>query len=267
MIFLIDVGNTNIVIGISDGEKIINTLRTETIKEKDFDYVPVLKDLLCQKEKIRKVEGSILSSVVPEVTKKLMEAIKSIYKVDALLVDEIIDESLNIQIDSPEKLGMDLKVDAVAALKKYPSPQLIFDLGTATTCSVLDENSCYIGGAIIPGLKVSLNALIEATSQLPMIDCSIPIAEYIGKNTQDCMRIGALYGHALMLEGFVREIQKKFSKPLHIALTGGLSTIVSQHMNIETTFDPYLTLEGLLYLYQDFHKMGGNNEEQKETDQ
>ena len=100
-----------------------------------------------------------------------------------------------------------------------------------------------------------------------MIDCSIPIAEYIGKNTQDCMRIGALCGHALMLEGFVREIQKKFSKPLHIALTGGLSTIVSQHMNIETTFDPYLTLEGLLYLYQDFHKMGGNNEEQKETDQ
>lgn len=128
MIFLIDVGNTNIVIGISDGEKIINTLRTETIKEKDFDYVPVLKDLLCQKEKIRKVEGSILSSVVPEVTKKLMEAIKSIYKVDTLLVDEIIDESLNIQIDSPEKLGMDLKVDAVAALKKYPSPQLISGL-------------------------------------------------------------------------------------------------------------------------------------------
>lgn len=260
MIFLIDVGNTNIVFGISDGEKIINTLRTETIKEKDFDYIPVLKDLLCQKEKIRKVEGSILSSVVPEVTKKLMEAIKMIYKVDTILVDDIIDESLQIEIDSPGKLGMDLKVDAVAALKKYPSPQLIFDLGTATTCSVLDEKGCYIGGAIIPGLKISLNALIQATSQLPMIDCSIPIAEYIGKNTQDCMRIGALYGHALMLEGFVREIQKKFTKKLHVSLTGGLSTIVSQHMNIETTFAPYLTLEGLLYLYQDFHKSGGKNE-------
>lgn len=260
MIFLIDVGNTNIVFGISDGKKIINSLRTETIKAESFDYIPVLKDLLCKKEKIRRVEGAILSSVVPEVTRKLIDAIHEIYKIHTILVDDIIDESLVIDIDCPKKLGMDLKVDAVAALKKYPCPQIIFDLGTATTCSVLDENGHYIGGAILPGLKTSLKALVEVTSQLPMIDCSIPIREYIGKNTQDCMRIGALYGHALSLEGFAKEIQKQFEQPLHLCLTGGLSYVVRQHMNMEISLDPYLTLEGLLYLYQDYHELGEKHE-------
>lgn len=254
MIFLIDVGNTNIVFGISDGKRIINSLRTETIKKEGFDYIPVLRNLLCKIEKIRSVEGAILSSVVPEVTKKLRDAIYEIYKVHTILVNDIIDESLIIDIDNPEKLGMDLKVDALAALKKYPCPQIIFDLGTATTCSVLDERGHYIGGAILPGLKVSLKALVDVTSQLPMIDCSIPIQEYIGKNTQDCMRIGALYGHALSLEGFAKEIQKQFKEPLHLCLTGGLSCVVRHHMNMEIVLDPYLTLEGLLYLYQDFHR-------------
>lgn len=256
MIFLIDVGNTNIVFGISDGKKIINSLRTETRKEADFDYIPVLRDLFCQKEKIRKVEASIISSVVPEVTKPLINAVKEIYGVDTIVVNDIIDDSLKIDIDAPHKLGMDLKVDAVAALKKYPCPQIIFDLGTATTCSVLNEEGHYIGGAILPGLKISLNSLIQATSQLPMIDLSIPIREYIGKNTQDAMRVGLLYGHALSLEGFAREIQKQFEKPLHITLTGGLSHIIRHHMTIPSKFDPYLTLEGLLYLYQDYQKAG-----------
>lgn len=250
MVLLIDVGNTNIVFGISDGEKIINTLRTETIKEAEFDYVPILQDLLCKKEKIRKVDGAMLASVVPEVTVKLEKAICEIYGIHALLADTAAQQTLVIDIDSPDKLGMDLKADAAAALKKYPCPQLIFDLGTATTCSVLNEQGHYIGGAIMPGLKISLEALASSASQLPMIDYSIPIKEYIGKNTQDAMRVGMLFGHALMLEGFAREIQKQFTKPVHIVLTGGLSHIVKKHMTAECVCDPYLTLEGLLYLYQ-----------------
>ena len=251
MVLLIDVGNTNIVFGISDGEKIINTLRTETVKEADFDYVPVLQDLLCQKEKIGKADGAMVSSVVPEVTGKLEKAVFAIYGIEAVSTAEAAQKSLVIDIDSPDKLGMDLKADAAAALKKYPCPQVIFDLGTATTCSVLNEQGHYIGGAIMPGLKISLESLTASTSQLPMIDYSIPIKEYIGKNTQDAMRIGMLFGHALMLEGFAREIQKHFTKPLHVVLTGGLSHIVKKHMTLECVCDPYLTLEGLLYLYRD----------------
>lgn len=254
MILLIDVGNTNIVFGISDGEKIINILRTETVKEADFDYIPVLQDLLCRKEKIGKADGVMLSSVVPEVTVKLEKAIFEIYGIHAVSADAAAQQSLVIDIDSPDKLGMDLKADAAAALKKYPCPQLIFDLGTATTCSVLNEQGHYIGGAIMPGLKISLEALAASASQLPMIDYSLPIKEYIGKNTQDAMRVGMLFGHALMLEGFAREIQKKFTKPLHILLTGGLSRIVKKHITLECVCEPYLTLEGLLYLYQGITK-------------
>ncbi|MGP1455747.1 MAG: type III pantothenate kinase [Treponema sp.] len=251
MVLLIDVGNTNIVFGISDGNKIINTVRAETRKEADYDYVPVLQDVLYRKEKIEHAAGAILSSVVPEVTERLVNAIQAIYGIQTIIINDIIENSLVIDIDSPHKLGMDLKADAAAALKKYPCPQLIFDLGTATTCSVLDERGHYIGGAIMPGLKISLEALTTSASQLPMIDCTIPVKEYIGKNTQDAMRVGMLFGHALMLEGFSRTIQKQFTKPLHISLTGGLSYIVKQHMTLESTYDPYLTLEGLLYLYQD----------------
>lgn len=255
MILLIDVGNTNIVFGISDGEKIVNTLRTETVKKADFDYVPVLQDLLCRKEKIGKADGVMVSSVVPEVTEKLEKAVFTIYGIRAVSADSAAQHSLVIDIDSPDKLGMDLKADAAAVLKKYPCPQLIFDLGTATTCSVLNEQGHYIGGAIMPGLKISLEALASSASQLPMIDYSIPIKEYIGKNTQDAMRVGMLFGHALMLEGFAREIQKQFTKPLHITLTGGLSHIVKKHMTAECVCDPYLTLEGLLYLYQDYQEI------------
>lgn len=252
MLILIDVGNTNIVFGISDGEKIINTLRTETVKRQDFDYSHVLRDLLCRKEKIEKAEGAVLSSVVPEVTPKLCRVIQSLYGIRALLVNEISDNTLTVDTDFPDRLGMDLKADAAAALKKYPNPQIIFDLGTATTCSVLDDHGHYIGGSIMPGLKTSLEALAKSASQLPMIDFMIPVKEYVGKNTQDAMRSGMLYGHALMLEGFACAIQKQFAKPLHVSLTGGLAHIVKSYMTLDCTLDPYLTLEGLLYLYRDW---------------
>ncbi|MGP1457770.1 MAG: type III pantothenate kinase [Treponema sp.] len=254
MVILIDVGNTNIVFGISDGEKIINTLRTETVKRQDFEYAHVLEDLLRCKGKILKAEGAVLSSVVPEVTGKICRAVQELYGIRAALVNEIADGCLTIATDAPDKLGMDLKADAAGALKKYPNPQVIFDLGTATTCSVLDEQGRYIGGSIMPGLKISLEALAKSASQLSMIDFMIPVKEYVGKNTQDAMRVGMLYGHALMLEGFARAIQKQFSKPMHVSLTGGLSHIVKSYMSLDCVLDPYLTLEGLLYLYQDWKK-------------
>lgn len=250
MILLIDIGNTNIVFGISDREKIITVVRTKTVKKADSDYVPVIRDLLYRKEKIEKIEGAVLASVVPEVTGEIEKAIFAIYGLYALSADTLVRQTLVLDIDAPDKLGMDLKADAIAALKKYPCPQLIFDLGTATTCSVLNEQGHYLGGAIMPGLKISLAALVDAASQLEMIDCCSPVTEYIGKNTQDAMRVGMFFGHALMLEGFAREIQKQFTKPLHIVLTGGLSQIIHRHMTVACVYDPYLTLDGLLYLYQ-----------------
>ena len=225
MILAVDVGNTNTVLGVLDGEKLIFSGRIAT-----------------------KIDGAIISSVVPALNRTLTKSIKRVTGVDALIVGPGIKTGLNIKIDNPAELGADLVVGAVASIDKYPCPQIIFDLGTATTASVIDKNKCYIGGAVLCGIKTAINAISAGTAQLPQVDISAP-DKVICSNTIDCMRSGAVFGAAAMIDGLVKRFEGEIGQKLTVVVTGGLGKTICNQCESELIYDENLLIDGLRIIY------------------
>ncbi len=251
MILAIDTGNTNIVLGCLEQGRILFTLRLQTDKGKTADEYALLLEGLLRRRGIQPeaLEGGILSSVVPELQAVLLTAAEQITGKRFLSVGPGMDTGLKVRTDQPAQLGADLVVDAVAALAKYKPPLAIFDMGTATTLSVLGEDGAYLGGMIIPGLRVSVDALSARAAQLPYIHLGDP-RELIGKNTVDGMQAGAVYGAAAMLDGLIDRVREEFSQPLTAVATGGLTAVVVPHCRRPIQYDPDLLLEGLDVLYR-----------------
>lgn len=250
MILAIDIGNTNIVVGCIENGKIEMTARVASDRQKTGDeYALFLQNLL----KLHGIsqdsfEGGIISSVVPPLSGALQYAAETVIGRKMLLVSSGLKTGLNIRMDNPRKVGADLIVDGVAALNKYKPPILIFDMGTATTMSLIDEQGCYAGGMIIPGAVLSLNALSSRTSQLPHVGVEAP-KSLIGKNTVDCMRSGIVYSNAAMLDGLIERVADTMSKPLTVVATGGLSEVIVPFCKQRITLEPDLLLEGLWLIY------------------
>ena len=160
-----------------------------------------------------------------------------------------IKTGLNIKIDNPAQLGADLVVDAVAALAKYPRPIVIFDMGTATTISVINRAGEMLGGAILPGVRLGLGALSSSAAQLPEISVEAP-ARVIGTNTVDCMRSGVVFGAAAMLDGMLERIEDELGEACTAVATGGMSGEITRFTRRKVLHDPNLLLEGLRILYQ-----------------
>ena len=156
---------------------------------------------------------------------------------------------LDIRMDNPAQLGADLVVDAVAALAKYKPPLVIFDMGTATTMSVIDGSGAYRGGLIIPGLRLSVDALSARAAQLPYIHLGPP-ERFIGSNTVDCMQAGAVYGSALMIDGLIGQAEEELGQPVTAVATGGLMALIHSYCRRELHYDENLMLEGLRILYR-----------------
>ncbi len=251
MILAIDTGNTNIVLGCLEQNAILFTLRLQTDRNKTADEYALLLENLLRRRGIDPtvLEGGILSTVVPELRSVLLSALKQITGKEFLAVGPEMRTGLTIKTDSPAQLGADLVVDAVAALAKYKPPLAIFDMGTATTLSVIGENGAYLGGMILPGLRVSVDALSAKAAQLPYIHLGSP-KEVIAKNTVDCMQAGAIYGTAAMLDGLTDRVQEEFSQPLTAIATGGLTSVVVPYCKRKILQDPNLLLEGLNILYR-----------------
>lgn len=251
MILAIDTGNTNIVLGCLEQGRILFTLRLQTDRNKTADEYALLLEGLLRRQGVepKELEGGILSTVVPELGAVLLAALGQITGKEFLLVGPSLDTGLDIRTDQPAQLGADLVVDAVAALAKYRPPIAVFDMGTATTLSVLGKDGAYLGGMIIPGLRLSVDALSGRAAQLPYIHLGAPTA-LVGKNTVDCMRAGAVYGAAAMLDGLIDRVQEEFSCPLTSVATGGLTSVVLPYCRREIHHDPDLLLEGLDLLYQ-----------------
>lgn len=251
MILAIDVGNTNIVIACIDREKIYFTARLETDQSKTKDeYLIRFKDILnFYKIDVTLIAGAIISSVVPQLIPVHKEAITEIVGKTPLVVDPSMKTGLNIAIDSPGEIGSDLIVGAVAAIEDYACPVIIFDFGTATTVSVIDCDKNFIGGLIMPGLKISLEALVGSTAQLPYVALDAP-AEIIAKNTVDCMKSGLIYGNAAMIDGLIARIQENLATEATVIATGGLASTILPFCKKKIIYDDDLLLRGLLYLYE-----------------
>ncbi len=251
MIIAIDVGNTNIVLGaIENGEQVFSArLASDRSKTADQYALDIQGILTMHRIDPRQLEGGILSSVVPYLQSVIPQAVKILTGIDLMVVGPGMKTGLNIRMDDPATVGSDLIVAAVAAKAKYPAPIAIVDMGTATTVTVLAEDGSYIGGMIIPGLWVSVDALSSRAAQLPHIDLSGP-AKLFGTNTIDCMRAGAVIGCAAMLDGILDRMEAELGKPLSPVLTGGVSPLIAPHCRHRFHLEPDILIAGLQILYE-----------------
>ncbi|MBR3738792.1 MAG: type III pantothenate kinase [Eubacterium sp.] len=248
MLLAVDVGNTNIVLGVLNGEEIITTGRLSTnIFETEVEYAMKIDSFL-KIHNIENISGAIISSVVPPLNATLKKAIKLITGVSAMIVGPGIKTGLSIKIDDPSQLGADLVVGAVAAKEKYPCPIIIFDLGTATTGFVIDKNGNFLGGMIAGGVKASLNALSSGTALLPQIDLTAP-KNVIGTNSIESLKSGAVIGTAAMLDGFIDRFEDELGEKANVVITGGLGRAIAKNCKHEVDFEENLLINGLKIIY------------------
>ena len=251
MLFVIDVGNTNIVAGFYEGDKLKSSYRMATDKNKSSDEIGLFFSQLLNHEGISKEEirDVIISSVVPSIMHALENAIKKYVGISPILVNGSLDLGLNICYDDPKEVGADRIVNAVAVDKIYGGPAVIIDFGTATTFCVIDGCSNYLGGVIYPGLKISMDALVEKTSKLPRIEIIRP-ENVVGKNTVCSMQSGLVFGYAGMVDAIVSRIKKEIGTPeMLVIATGGLSTLIAKESETIQTIDKNLTIKGLKIIY------------------
>lgn len=251
MVFAIDIGNTNIVIGCIENEKILFTERVSTNRTHTaLEYAVTIKEALSiHGLDASDIDGAIISSVVPQVTATVKSAIEKFCGVTPLVVGPGIKTGLSIKIDNPAQLGSDLVVDAVAGINGYPLPLIIIDMGTATTFSVIDKNANYLGGMITTGMAVSTDALVSRTSQLPRFSFEVP-KKVIGSNTVDCLKGGIMYGNAAMIDGIIERIEDELSEKCTVVATGGLAGLVTPLCKRkDIILDDGLLLKGLMIIY------------------
>lgn len=258
MILAIDVGNTNIVLGAFRGEELVFSARCATDPDKTEDEYALLFRGILAMHKVRPedIGGGILSSVVPVLRSTLPGAVELLTGRTVLVVGRDVTTDLDLRVDNPAQVGSDLIVDAVAAKSLYPGPLAVLDMGTATTLSVIGADGAYLGGMIIPGLRVAVDSLSSRTAQLPHISFGPPKA-LIGKNTVDCMQAGAIYGCAAMMDGLVDRVEEELGRPVTAVLTGGLSPSIAPYCKREFKLQPDLLLLGLRLLYEKNAESGG----------
>lgn len=251
MVLAVDIGNTNIVLGGFVGDELSFVARIATNANKTEDeYATKIKSILALHEVDRKeLKGAIISSVVPPLTRVMSDAVKMVYGIEPVLVGPGIKTGINIHCDDPSTVGADLICACVAANSIYGSPSLVIDMGTATKMMIIDNTGTFIGVSIIPGVNIALKALASGTAQLPQISLEAP-KSVIGKNTADCMRSGAVFGNASMIDGMIDRFIEEIGYGLKVVATGGLSKTIIKHCKHEITHDADLVLKGLNILYK-----------------
>ncbi len=254
MVFTVDAGNTNIVLGAYDkDERLVFTARiaTEAFKTED-QYAVTFYQLITLNGIDRSgFDGAIISTVVPSLVTPLKNAIRKLLGVEALVVGPGIKTGLNIRLDNPAILGADLVCGAVGALLKYKPPLIIFDFGTATTISGIDSTGAFLGGSIIPGVNVSLKALSSSAAQLQDINTDSGSIDVIGTNTIDSMRSGSILGSASMMDGMISRYKEVLGEDATVVATGGLASSITPYCKTKgIILDNDLLLDGLLALYR-----------------
>lgn len=252
MILAIDVGNSNIVLGAYNENKLQSVSRIRTSREKTEDeYGVLIRSILrLRHQEPREITGFIISSVVPpltEVMKKSAALLNSSAQI--LTVGPGLKTGLDIKIDNPAQLGSDLVASAIGVLEKYPVPAMTIDLGTATKICVVDKNRCFRGCSIMPGVQISLEALSGRTAQLPSISLEGSDIKALGTNTIDSMRSGIVLGSASMLDGMIDRCEAELGSFASVVACGGMVNAIVPHCRRQITIDPTLLLDGLYAIY------------------
>ncbi len=251
MILAIDVGNTNVVLGSIENGEVRSVSRMATkVDDLSNDYALKMRQSFeFDGVDWTKFEGAIMSSVVPQVHASIISAVKKLTGLDCMVVGAGLKTGVNIKLDDPGQLAADLITGAVGALSKYEPPIIVIDMGTATTIIALDNQGAFLGGAIIPGVKLSFNALSSGTSLLPSISLDEP-KKCIGSNTVDCMKSGAVYGTAAMIDGMIDRMIEELGEPATVVATGGIAGHIIPVCKHEIALEPELLLKGLAILYE-----------------
>ncbi len=252
MLLAFDVGNTNIVCGVYKDEKLLDHWRIATNTLQTADGYAVQLGMLFQLNGLRfsEVEDVIISTVVPPIIPILQTLSERYFHVKPILVGPGIKTGMNILYDNPKELGADRIVNAVAVINKYGGPAIIIDMGTATTFCVINEKCQYLGGAVAPGIGISMEALFQRASKLPRIELK-KVPSCICKNTVSAMQAGIYYGFVGQIDGIVNRIKEEMEMPdVTVIATGGLAALISSGSTTIDIVDPMLTLDGLLILYE-----------------
>jgi type III pantothenate kinase len=251
MLLAIDIGNTNIVLGLYQGKKLITHWRLATQAERTADEYGVIISQLIDYAGYRcdQISAVAVSCVVPPMLTTTQELADKFFKIEPLIVGPGIKTGMPILYESPKDVGADRIVNGIAAYEKYRDTCIIVDFGTATTIDLISKKGEYVGGAIAPGLSISLEALIQRASKLPRIEVIKP-KEVVGRNTINSIQAGIFYGYVGLVDGIVKRIQEQHGLRAKVVATGGLAPLVASECSSITEVDEFLTLEGLRIIHE-----------------
>ncbi|KIL53727.1 pantothenate kinase [Jeotgalibacillus alimentarius] len=251
MLFVLDVGNTNTVLGVYEGEELRYHWRVETNRHKTEDEYGMLVKNLFEHVGLTfsDFDGIIISSVVPPVMFPLERMSQKYFHLKPLVVGPGMKTGLNIKYDNPKEVGADRIVNAVAGIKEHGGSLIIVDFGTATTYCYINKNRQYMGGVIAPGIGISTEALYAKAAKLPRIEIARP-EMVVGKSTVSAMQAGIVYGYVGQVEGIVSRMKKEAGEHVTVIATGGLASLIAKESDIIDIVDPFLTLKGLQLIYK-----------------
>ncbi|MGU3473775.1 type III pantothenate kinase [Paenibacillus sp. D51F] len=251
MIVVIDVGNTNIVLGIYRGQELLHHWRMSTNRSATSDEYGMMVYNFFQFAgiSIDAIDGVVVSSVVPPLMRTLEQLSVNYLRHSPLVIGPGIKTGLNIRYENPREVGADRIVNSVAGIEKYGSPLIVVDFGTATTFDYIDPSGAYLGGAIVPGIGISTEALYQKAAKLPRIELVRP-RSVIGRNPVTSMQAGIIFGYAGQVDGIVRRIRQEFGTDPRVIATGGLADMIAEESETIEKVDQLLTLEGLRIIYE-----------------
>lgn len=252
MILAIDIGNTNIKYGVFDNDNLTASFRVSSRITKTADeYGSVLVNLLSTSDiKVSDIDGIILSSVIPSLNYTICHMCEYFFGINPIIVGPGVKTGLNVKADNPKEVGADIIVNSVSAFNKFGGPVIVIDFGTATTFDVISEKGELLGVVIAPGIKTSLEGLVNNTAQLPMIELDAP-KTVIGKNTKHCMQSGVIFGFSGLVDNIINKIKKELGNiDVTVVATGGMGGIIAKEVKTINVVDRTLTLDGLNYIYK-----------------
>jgi len=247
-LLVVDLGNTNIVLGVYRGEELVNSWRLATARERTADEYGILARQLIGDAMHASLEGAMVASVVPPLNSTIAFMIHKYFGVDPLFVEPGVKTGIAIHVDNPQEVGADRIVNCAAAHDRYGGPTVVVDFGTATTFDVVTANAEYVGGVIAPGLNISAEALFARAARLPRVDIRRP-DRVIGTNTVVNMQSGIYFGYLGLVDGILARIRAEVPNLKRVVATGGLASLFAEESEYIDDVDPELTLKGLKIIY------------------